>query len=269
MNPLFWLDMRVRVRERRLWVIALFCLVIPLLICLLAMGSAFDSNRRVEPGEIGMIIAITAVFCQAGLIVILAPLAAAQRIAQEREQRTYPALVNAPLSPSAIARGKLAGAWLFTLWISMLTLPFMLLAGLWGGLSGWVVPVCFGLNLLAGMMLSSLALGFSGLLGRSMSAYLACGALLFLWMFALPIIGTLSMGIMGSSELRDVQAAFMAFLLHNPFAPQIWMVLRATGESSTYTDWGWWVPLYGVAVWIGVLLLGFKLAVHGLRREVF
>jgi len=33
-----------------------------------------------------------------------------------------------------------------------------------------------------------------------------------------------------------------------------------TGTVVTYTDWGLWVPLYGVGVW---------LAVRGLRREVY
>ena len=47
-----------------------------------------------EPGEIGMALTWASLFCHAGLLVVLAPLAAAGRISQEREQRTMPALVN-------------------------------------------------------------------------------------------------------------------------------------------------------------------------------
>ena len=107
MNPVYWLDLRVRVRERRLWVIALFFLAMPLLICGLGMLTALNESKAVNPGDIGLLVAMCAIFCQAGLLVILSPLAAAQRISQEREQRTFAALVNSPLGPCVIARGKL------------------------------------------------------------------------------------------------------------------------------------------------------------------
>jgi len=269
-NPLFWLDLRVRVRERRLWVIALFFLGMPLLIVLLSMMTALNSYGPVDPGEVGMMVALCAIFTQAGLLVILSPLAAAQRISQEREQRTYAALVNSPMGPAAIARGKLLGAWTFTLWLGILTLPFVAVAALWGGLSAWVLLVCFGLNLLAGMTLSALALGLSGLFGRSLSAYLAAGAVLFLWCFALPLIGGLTLGLMdGDPPLALVKTLFCVFQLHHPLAPQIWMVMRGTGTVVTYTDWGLWVPLYGAGVWFLLMALGFWLAVRGLRREVY
>ena len=272
MNALYWLDLRVRVRERRLWVIALFFLTMPLLICLLGAMSALQSQLALEPGEIGPLVAMCAVFCQAGLLVILSPLAAAQRISQEREQRTYAALVNSPLGPGAIARGKLLGAWAFTVWLGALTLPFVAAAALWGGMAPWVPLACFGLNLLAGLALSSLALGLSGLFGRSLSAYLASGAGLFLWCLALPMIGGLTLGLIeGGKEpaLSTMKAVFCGFLLHHPLAPQIWMTMRGSGTVATFTDWGAWVPLYGVGVWLLLMLLGYALAVRGLRREVY
>ncbi len=270
-NPLLWLDLRVRVRERRLWAIAFFFLAIPMLITLLSISSSLDDGGNNEPGDVGMLTAMCAIFCQAGLLVILSPLAAAQRISQEREQRTYAALVNSPLSPATIARGKLWGAWIFTLWLGVLTLPFVAVAGLWGGLAPWVMPLCFVLNILAGFTLSSLALGLSGLLGRSMSAYLASGALLCLWCMAMPIIGMLSFGILdhGDAALAETRAVFCGFLLHHPLAPQVWLAMRGSGSTETFTDWGLWVPLYGVGIWCLLTLLGFKLAVRGLQREVY
>lgn len=271
MNALFWLDLRVRVRERRLWVIALFFLLMPMLICLLAIASALN-ERQTAPGDVGMVTAMCAIFCQAGLLVILSPLAAAQRISQEREQRTYAALVNSPLGPVAIARGKLFGAWMFTLWLGVLTLPFVAVAALWGGLAPWVMPVCFGLNLLAGLTLSSLALGLSGLFGRSLSAYLAAGAVLFLWGMALPMIGGLVTGLCasgGDESPVQLKAIFAGFMLHHPLAPQIWMAMRGSGSVATFTEWGLWVPLFGVGTWLLLMLLGFRLAVRGLQREVY
>ena len=272
MNPVYWLDLRVRVRERRLWVIALFFLAMPLLICGLAMASALETNQRpLNPGDVGEMVAICAIFCQAGLLVILSPLAAAQRISQEREQRTYAALVNSPRGAGAIARGKLLGAWVFTAWLGVLTLPFVAVAALWGGLAPWVPVVCFLLNLLAGMTLSALALGLSGLFGRSLSAYLAAGAVLFLWCLALPVIGGLTMGLASGPGpgLGQIRAIFCGFLLHHPLAPQVWMTMRGSGAVVTFTEWGAWVPLFGVGVWLLLMLLGYGLAVRELRREVY
>lgn len=271
MNAVYWLDLRVRVRERRLWVIAIFFLAMPLLICLLAMMTALNS-RWVDPGDVGTLVAMCAIFCQAGLLVILSPLAAAQRISQEREQRTYAALVNSPLGPCAIARGKLLGAWVFTLWLGVLTLPFVAVAALWGGMAAWVPIICFLLNLLAGMTLAALALGLSGLFGRSLSAYLAAGAVLFLWCLALPMIGGLTMGLLDSGQdptLAQMRTIFCGFFLHHPLAPQIWMAMRGNGDAVTFMEWGVWTPLYGVGVWFFLMLLGFWLAVRGLRREVY
>ena len=105
MNPLFWLDVRVRVRERRLWAIAAFFLGVPLAIVLMSMMATLGGSCETDPGEVGTTMAMCAIFCQAGLLAMLSPLAAAQRISQEREQRTYAALVNSPLGPAAIARG--------------------------------------------------------------------------------------------------------------------------------------------------------------------
>lgn len=272
MNALYWLDLRVRVRERRLWLLALFFLAMPLLICGLSMLSALQGCGGVKPGDVGTAVAMCAIFCQTGLLVILSPLAAAQRISQEREQRTYAALINSPLSPAAIARGKLFGAWTFTLWLGMLTFPFVAVAALWGGLATWVPLACFGLNLLVGLTLASLALGLSGLFGRSLSAYLAAGAVLFLWCLALPMIGGLTMGLSGNGEgptLSTVRTVFCAFFLHHPFAPQIWMTMRGNGAVVTFVDWGAWVPVYGVCVWLLLIWLGFRMAVRGLRREVY
>ena len=80
------------------------------------------------------------------LIVLLAALASAQRISQERERRTLPALVNSPLSAASIADGKLLGAWTFDLWLATLTLPFLAVASLWGGLPFGRLLLAWGFN---------------------------------------------------------------------------------------------------------------------------
>jgi hypothetical protein len=90
---------------------------------------------------------------------------------------------------------------------------------------------------------------------------------------ALPLVGGLTLGLLESGEPMPrrgtVRAAYCAFLLHHPVAPQIWMTMRGSGVAATFTEWGPWVPLYGVGVWLLLLGLGLVLAVRGLRREVY
>lgn len=267
MNPLYWLDLRVRIRERRLWVITLLFILVPLAISSLAvMVSNQDFGSSNAPGETAMAILFSAMFCHLGLIVLLSPLISAQRISQEREQRTYAALINSPLSPHRIVWGKLLGAWTFLLWISVLSLPFAVLSWLWGGIGLGTILAFMILNSLAGMTLVSISLGFSGLFGRSMSAYITSAIVLFLWCIALPIAGMFLGEIVDAGE--PPRWVMYTFLLHNPAAPQIWLTTYASGEVSAYTGTGLIGALYGVGCWIVFSLIGYGLAVHGVKREV-
>lgn len=266
-NPLYWLDLRVRIRERRLWVITLLFIFVPLAISALAVAvSNINFSQETSPGQTAMVILSSAMFCHLGLIILLSPLISAQRISQEREQRTYAALINSPLSPHRIVFGKLLGAWTFLLWISILSLPFTALSWLWGGLGLEIILAYMVLNTLAGMTLVSISLGFSGLFGRSMSAYITSAIVLFLWCIALPIAGMFLGGIFDGDGLP--QWVPYLFFLHNPAAPQIWLTIYASGGVVAYTGTGIIGAIYGVCCWIVLSLIGYGLAVHGVKREV-
>ena len=272
MNPLLWLDLRLRVRERRLWVIAGFFVLMLAALSGLTAAIGWQSGRYSgirDPGETGTILAWTTLWCQAGLLLILAPLASACRLSQEREQRTLPALINSPITAGAIVRGKLWGAWAFTIWLGVLAVPFLAVAGLWGGVSASTLWLGLGLNLLMGLTLSTMALGLSGLFGRSLTAYLATGALLFFWVAAWPLIGTLAFALMnGHGNGASEPGTFFGYLFwfHSPFYPVIALMMHESGEPL---PGGWITLLYAVVVWALLALGGYRLAVRGLKREVF
>jgi ABC-type Na+ efflux pump permease subunit len=271
MNPLFWLDLRLRVRERRLWVIAGFFVLMLAAIAGLcaAAGWATPSAWMLQrdPAETGSTLAWATLCCQGGLLLLLAPLASAGRLSQEREQRTLPALVNSPLSAGRIARGKLWGAWSFTLWLGVLALPFLSVAGLWGGVSVLALVLGFVLNLLMGLTLATLALGLSGLFGRSLTAYLATGALLFFWNVAWPLIGAVGIGMSGAHDESAVIAAGYVFWYHVPLYPVIALMIREGGDRLP--PGGWLTIVYAVGVWTLLAVAGYRLAVRGLKREVY
>lgn len=263
-NPVFWLDSRARVRERRLWMLASFFLAVPLAIALLLLFTMVKPDNSAFP-IFGKVLATVAVFSHGALLILLSALGAAQRISQERERRTLPALVNSPLNATRIADGKLLGAWRFTAWLAFLTLPFLAAASLWGGHSTGEMLSAWLLNLAAAMATASLALGLSGLFGRSLSAYLATGAVLFFWCAVVPVVG----GILGSAanlsgRMEDWLFPAVAFL-HLPLAPQVWVF--ADGFDGAIP----WYVVFPVAlsVWGLLCLFGRWLAIRGLRREVF
>ena len=52
-------------------------------------------------------------------------------------------------------------------------------------------------------------------------------------------------------------------------APQIWLAMRGSGAAATFVNWGVWVPLYGLGIWLLLMWAGYGLAVRGLKREVY
>ena len=264
-NPVFSLDSRSRVREKRLWILALFFLAVPLAISLLVLFQMVKPDASPFP-DAGDMFSFVAVFSHGALLVLLSALGAAQRISQERERRTLPALVNSPMSAARIADGKLLGAWRFAAWLAVLTLPFLAVATLWGGLPAWKLLAAWALNLAAALATASLALGFSGLLGRSLSAYLATGAVLFLWCFVLPVVGVIVAASSDVSTPAGEAAILSAFVYHLPVVPQL--ALLSDGFDGDLPHAGLVYPV-ALSVWFLLGLLGRTLAVRGLRREVY
>lgn len=269
MNPLYWLELRIRSREKRLWVISALFLVTLLLVMgtmLLQFLNVFKvCAREINPADIGSGISVASLICHAALLCILAPLATAGRIAQEREQRTLAALVNSPTSASRIAVGKLLGSWTFVVWLGALVLPFLYTASLWGGISWWVASMGFAANMLAGFTLAAVSLGLSGLFGRTLTAYLVTGAFLFVWLAVLPVLGTMSVGIARQVQSEWVESVLYCTLYHNPF--YVLGVLSFPGIEMDVAKVSRHVA-FAAVVWLALGLLGFRLAVSGLKREV-
>ena len=260
-NPVYRLDLRVRVRERRLWILALFFLLVPLALSMLTLPTfAILSHWKAPFTDVAAMLSGFALFGHGALLVLFAALASAQRISQERERRTLPALVNSPLSAARIADGKLLGVWTFDLWLAVLTLPFLAVASLWGGLPFGRLLLAWGFNVAAAFAVSSFALGLSGLFGRSLSAYLATGGALFLWCFVVPIACGLACGLLDAGETT----AMAVSLWHLPLAPQIWVFSDGFGGSV-----GVVMPCVSLTVWAALGLAGRALAIRGLRREVY
>jgi ABC-type transport system involved in multi-copper enzyme maturation permease subunit len=248
-------------------VLALFFVVSLLIISGVVLATTLlqGSWQLVAPASVGDGLLWATLFCQAGLLVVLAPLATAGRISQEREQRTLPALINSPAPPLRIAMGKLLGAWTFVVWLAVLALPFLGISALWGGPGVARIMLCVAFNIGAGLTLATVSLGLSGLFGRSLTSYLVTGAFLLGWAAILPMVGSLAMALNPEGGESYMDLVGFVTMYHNPFFPLI-MVLSTDwfrpGETAVRL-------LYCTAVWSVISIVFAALAVRGLRREVY
>lgn len=266
-NPFYWLELRIRSREKRLWIIALFFLLSVLLFGggILAL-SLVESSRKVVPGELGMAITYTLLFWHGAILVVLGPLASAGRLAQEREQRTLPALLNTSSSRGSIVWGKLLGTWTFILWLTALLIPLLAIALAWGGVPVWQAVGIVLCNILVSMVLSSVALGFSGLFGRTLTAYLVSGSFMLAWMVVFPILGMIGNALCDRDADTAREIVNYAFLYHHPFFPA--MLIASNGFDGELPHMGAAIACC-VIVWLLLALGGAALAMKGLKKEVY
>jgi ABC-type transport system involved in multi-copper enzyme maturation permease subunit len=262
-NPVLWLELRVRLREKKLWIISLIFLLSLAVIYFLPISFSREGGLVGEPAQLGMTFMSSLMVFLTVLLFILSPLAGAVGISQEREQRTLIGLLNTPLARHNIVLGKLLATWIYVLWLAVLALPFFAATLLWGGVSwgDWLPQ--FGMMLAVVLTASALALGMSGFFTRTLSSYLATGAALFLWCIAWPLLGSIftQFYVPKGDKAADVRELIAyVFFYHNPG-----VVLKGL--------WGRGVedPIYpfALAVWAAITALSFLLAVRGLKRGLF
>jgi ABC-type transport system involved in multi-copper enzyme maturation permease subunit len=266
-NPVLWLELRIRIRERKLWIVTCLYLLCLFGIAAIAITQAAETGLNNNPSQTGMTVYSFGNFSLLGLLVILGPLASAGSISQEREQRTLPALLNTPMSPLTIVLGKLLAAWAFIFWLALLSLPFLALGEIWGAIHLGRMIAGLGLAIAAGLVSSAIAVGLSGYFRRSLTSYLATGAVMFLWIVVWPIFGVLTENFLrtaGGHEPDQYSPIYYIFFYHHPVAPLFFLI--ATADNPTSPGLPQSIIPFALAVWAVISILFILLACRGLRR---
>jgi ABC-type transport system involved in multi-copper enzyme maturation permease subunit len=272
-NPLLWLELRIRIRERKLWVISLLYLLCLLGMSFVPLVATIDRPyTSTQPADVGMAIFATSIFTLMALLLIISPLSSAAAISQEREQRTLPGLLNTPLSSARIAFGKLLATWVFILWLIALSCPFLFLGMIWCGISWWEVLSALGIIFAAGMVTSTIALGLSGYFRRTITSYLGTGTIFFLWFIVWPILGALISNLQPQGD-KSAQAAFAnfqfyTFFAHHPAAPLILTFQKELFEGTTLPFNTTTAVLFALIIWLILGSLFFFIACRGIRRAL-
>ncbi|MBL7662523.1 ABC transporter permease subunit [bacterium] len=263
MNPIFWLELRTRIAEKKLWLIALLFIVM-MWVGILIPTSLFGNRSYQVPGETGSIMQGFILVLHAGLMALLGGISAASRISQEREQRTIAPLLNSPVSRLSIIFGKLFGSWIFLIWISCLTLPFLAVTALWGGFSAGTMIKIFISNTVLSLLLSAMALASSAQTGRTLTSYLFLGLVVFGWSCILPLLYLTQIAGNRTNSLDEY-----AFLFHNPLFPIIYLFSK--NEMSWMQEVGGKLPLdpllYCYLIWFFIGGLSILLARFAISKE--
>ena len=260
-NPaVLWMEIHVRLKEKKTWVVSLLY-VVSLAMMSIAPLIAVGRFTVEAPAQTGFSLGMATTVFVLILLVILTPLAAAGRLSQEREQRTLAGLLNTPLSYSDIVLGKLIGTWAFAAWLAALSVPFIAVVMLWGGMD--VTLVLINAAWIAGVVIvtGAIGLGLSGYFSRSLNSYLGTGAALFFWMAAWPLFGMVSLQSFRPTDVAAAKKFDLAcrwiFFAHNPFA-----VLTHTFAPDALS---WGPP---ALVWSAMTVFFIALAIRGLRRGI-
>jgi ABC-type transport system involved in multi-copper enzyme maturation permease subunit len=263
-TSVLWLELRIRIRERRLWVVTCLYLLCLFAIAFISLMIAENQGVAGDPAQTGLTIFAFSAFSLLGLLVIIGPLASAGAITQEREQRTLPALLNTPLTPAAIVMGKLLAAWAFLLWLAALSLPFLVLGIVWGAVETGIFFAALGVNVAAGMVASAVAIGLSGYFRRSLTSYLGTGAVMFIWLVVWPIFGMLASALehTGVNDPGRQQTLFYVFYGHHVVTPLVELLIP---EVSAQYPASLVVP-FALAVWTLIGVVFFLIACRGVAR---
>jgi ABC-type transport system involved in multi-copper enzyme maturation permease subunit len=270
-NPLLWLELRIRIRERKLWIISFLYLI-----CLLGMSfvpllGTIDRpySNPSQPADVGVAIFMTSIFTLLALMLIISPLSSAAAISQEREQRTLPGLLNTPLSAARIAFGKLLATWIFILWLIGLSCPFLFLGSIWAGIAWWRILSGLGVIFAAGMMSSTIALGLSGYFKRTITSYIGTGTVFFLWLIVWPILGGLTSSFSptgNAGRAQFLQFQFYTFWADHPVTLLILLFQKEfLGGNGTMPFNTTTALAFALTLWLLLGLLFFYFACRGLR----
>jgi ABC-type Na+ efflux pump permease subunit len=273
-NPLLWLELRIRIRERKLWTVSFLYLFCLLGMSFVPLASTFDQPYQgaTPPADTGVAIFSVSIFTLMALLLIISPLSSAAAISQEREQRTLAGLLNTPLSAAGIGFGKLLATWAFILWLIALSCPFLFLGIIWCGIAWWEVLSALGIIFAAGMVTSTIALGLSGYFKRTITSYLATGTIFFLWFIVWPTLGMLTANL-GPRNDPAAQARFLDFIFytfwaHHPVAPLLLAFQKDLFDGAPMPFNSTHALLFALGIWLVLGLAFFYLACRGIRKAL-
>lgn len=259
-TPFIYLDLHQRQRQRSLQVLQIILLAILALFVLGTFATPLLADRIpfANPSALSDGLCSSVLVLQGVVMLLLAPFGAADRLSRESEQRTLPALLNSPASPASIFFGKLAGAFVFDLFLWSLFLPALALTAFFTThTAGYMIGLALA-NLATGFYLSLVALAASARSKRALHAFLRLGVAYLVWYVFFPFLLSLLSIPCVAADVAGFEWLLIPCFAHNPVAFQ--MLLLGAGKSAS--------PAWTVAYLLSTILLWLLLSLHLVRRSL-
>lgn len=200
---------------------------------------------------------VATMWLQCGFILLITPIAAANAITKEREQRTWEMLIFTQLSAAEIILGKLAGRLVSTLMVFLLGLPISLIAMYYADLSGpnsadyiSVGRFCgvYLAQIIMGLFFTTVGLNLSLVMKRTLNALMASYSIVIGGLVIVTsVVTTMLAWLLGNANEFFTRCPLMWF---NPLM-LIWWLLNPD-RGSTSDSYAGLSLLYGL---IGYALL--------------
>ncbi len=183
---------------------------------------------------------------ECGILSLIIPIITSGSISGERERQTLDVMLTTPVSPFAIAVGKLCSVMAVVMVYVITSIPIMAIAFVLGGISWWALLGLFGMLIYIGIYVGSVGIFCSGVVKKSVVATLLTLAIgigiIVLTTVIFYVVVTMQSALAYShGGTYDGPGAFTFILMLNPYSPIIDFMLRAisgTGIRSIMMDGG-------------------------------
>ncbi len=251
-------EMRIRMRrERTIWVIVVYILLIGLLGWLVINSSSHSANNGVNNwSSIGYLLYTLLLMIQIFLILFITPAFTATTINGEKERQTFDLLLCSQLSSFSLISGKLLAGMMNALLLIAASLPVFSLVFFFGGVSPLQAIEALAVSIVTALLAATLGVCCSAIFQRPAVSTAITYMLVLLWLI-LPIIvaamAPVPPPVQTNPALPVQEPAPQFFLMWNPI-----VALMTTFSSPYYFGFprgNYMLGTLNFAPWQGYILL--------------
>ena len=251
-------EMRVRMRrERTIWVVVVYILLMGLLGWLVISSSSRSANNGVNNwSSIGYLLYTLLLIIQIFLILFITPAFTATTINGEKERQTFDLLLCSRLSPFSLISGKLLAGMMNALLLIAASLPVFSLVFFFGGVSPLQATQALAVSIVTALVAATLGVFCSAIFQRPAVSTAITYMLVLLWLILPLIIATMAPvppPVQTNPAVPVQEPAPQFFLMWNPI-----VALMTTFSSPYYFGFprgNYTLGSLNFAAWQGYILL--------------
>ncbi|GCE27803.1 hypothetical protein KDA_32870 [Dictyobacter alpinus] len=240
-------EMRLRMRrERTIWLIVIYILLLGLLGWLDISVNSSNANNSNSWGNIGISLYILLMIVQLFLILFITPAFTSTAINGEKERQTFDLLLCSNLSAASLVIGKLLAGLINALLLIAASIPIFSLVFFFGGVSPLQALQALFIFVITAILAASLGIFCSTLIARPAISTALSYVMILLWL-GLPLLLLVLMPLRPTTSPTGVttQPAIPAYLTWHPV-----LALLSTINALGSLNGGINIPgLFQLALW--------------------